>query len=99
VVFVANLRVVGKDESAPLPERVKSVTEAASSGTVRELLVAMRDRVAIAVEDPNTQARDLAALTRRLREISRDIESIDSKDAGDAESVDVTDEEFDAAAV
>jgi len=96
---MAALRAVGKDEKPPVPVRPKTVTEAASEGTVRELLVAMRDRVATAVQDPNTAARDLAALTRRLREISRDIEAIDAKDAGEADSADVTDEAFDAAAI
>jgi len=39
----------------------------------------MRSRVAIAVEDSSTPARDLAALTRRLMEIARDIEVMDAK--------------------
>jgi hypothetical protein len=59
----------------------------------------MRDRVALAVEDKNTAARDLAALTRRLREITRDIEALDVKDAGEAHSAEVSDSAFDAAAI
>lgn len=57
------------------------VTEAAADGTTRELLVAMRTRVALAVEHPDTPARDLASLTRRLLEIIREIEAIDARDA------------------
>ena len=40
--------------------------------------MAVRFRVAMAVEDPATPARDLAALTRRLLEIAKEIESIDA---------------------
>jgi len=77
----ASLRAVTEDERKPHP---KSVTQAADAGTHRELLVAMRGRVAKAVEDPNTPARDLAALTRRLIEIAREIEAIDAR-AGEGE--------------
>lgn len=89
------LRVVAADEKAP--DRPKTVTEAASNGSPRELLAAMRDRVARDVESPNTPARDLAALTRRLLEITREIELIDSKEADD--ELDVGDERFDASAI
>jgi len=71
------LRAVEPDEvAAP-----KSVTAAAEGGDRRDLLVSMRARVATAVEDPNTPARDLAALTRRLMEIAKDIDAIDAKEA------------------
>lgn len=72
------LRAVAEGEAPPTPARKKSVTEAAADGTTRELLVAMRDRVATEVQNPNTLARDLAALTRRLIEITKDIDAIDA---------------------
>jgi hypothetical protein len=72
------LRAVSADEKAA-PTKPKTVTEAAKGGTPRELLVATRDRIAVAVENPNTPARDLAALTKRLMEIAREIESIDAR--------------------
>jgi hypothetical protein len=62
----------------------KTVTQAAASGTQRELLVAMRARVAGAVEDAETPARDLASLTKRLLEIAREIEAIDAREAEEA---------------
>lgn len=99
----AALRVVDTDEKpvAQVSTKPKSVTQAAETGTMRELLVAMRSRTAKAVEDPNTPARDLAALTRRLLEIARDIEAIDSRDAEEDESraAEVEDGDFDASAV
>ena len=82
------------------PKPPKSITEAAGSGTTRELLVAMRHRIAKAVEDPNTPARDLAALTKRLVEVVRDIEAIDAREAEtQGGASDVSDGSFDASAV
>ena len=95
-----SLRVVAPGEAPPKPRRPKTVTEAAKDGTHRDLLVAMRERVARAVEDSTTPARDLAALTRRLMELARDIEAIDARAAEEAgEGGDVQDGEFDAAAI
>lgn len=92
------LRAVGPDETAPV--RPKTVTEAAENGTARDLLVAMRDRVAKDVENPNTPARDLAALTRRLMEITKEIELIDAKAEQESEEGEATaDESWDASAI
>lgn len=78
----------------------KTVTQAAVDGSLRELLTATRDRIAVAVEDPNTPARDLAALTKRLLETVREIESIDAREAEDVASErEVSDGQFDASAV
>lgn len=94
------LRSVGPDDAPKLPVKPKTVTQAAREGTPRELLVAMRDRVATAVENPNTAARDLAALTKRLREITLDIEAIDAQAAEEAEQRDAApDEPWDAEAL
>ena len=94
------LRAVSPGEKPASPKSPRTVTEAAESGTTRELLVAMRARIAKAVEDPNTPAKDLAALSNRLMQIVREIEAIDARtdedgDAGDA----VEDGTFDASAV
>ncbi len=84
-----------------VPARTKTVTEAAEVGTTRELLVAMRSRIAKAVEDPNTPARDLAALTKRLVEVVRDIEAIDAREQHEEadRASGVEDGTFDASAV
>ena len=92
------LRPVDASERADRPP--KSVTEAADRGTTRELLVATRTRIATAVENPNTPARDLAALTKRLFEVVRDIEAIDARQEQEAVSDEqVTDAAFDASAI
>ena len=80
--------------------RQRSVTVAAAEGDRRELLVAMRSRVAVAVEDPNTPARDLAALTRRLMEIAKDIEAIDAAHEQETRDDQITpDDGWDASAI
>lgn len=61
-----------------------TVTQAAATGTERELLVAMRSRIARAVDDPATAARDLASLTKRLNEVVRDIKAIDAREKQEA---------------
>jgi ribosome-binding protein aMBF1 (putative translation factor) len=96
---VQSLRAVAPDEKAVrIPP--KSVTEAAAGGTTRELLAAMRSRIAKAVEDPNTPARDLAALTKRLVEVVRDIEAIDAREEQEStKRGDVTDGRFDVSAI
>lgn len=94
------LRAVASDEKAPRPV-AETVTEAARSGTTRDLLVTMRDRVAKDVENANTPARDLAALTKRLLEIVRDIEAFDARAdrEGGENAAEVEDGDFDAASV
>jgi len=60
----------------------------------------MRARIATAVEDANTPARDLAALTKRLVEVVRDIEAIDARAEQEAgKRGDVGDGRFDASAI
>lgn len=94
------LRAVVDGEKPPADVPPKSITQAADEGTTRELLVAMRTRIAKAVENENTPARDLAALTKRLVEVVRDIEAIDARASQEAtKSAAATDEKFDASAV
>ena len=91
-----SLRAVEPGEAAPA-RKTHTVTSAASEGDRRDLLVAMRSRIATAVEDPNTPARDLAALTRRLLEIAKDIEAIDVRAAEEADGGESTaDEQWEA---
>ena len=95
----STLRAVSADEKPPTVPP-KTVTEAAAGGDTRGLLVAMRDRVAKDVQNENTPARDLAALTKRLMEIVRDIEAIDARAHEEAkESAATADEAWDAEAL
>ena len=79
---------------------IRSVAEAAKNGTTRELLEATRDRIAEAVEDEKTPARDLAALTKRLMETVREIEAIDAREAQEADNgAEVPNGKFDPEAI
>jgi len=83
------LRAVGKDDVPPVidepetPEPEQPLTVARAAGmTRRDLLVALRDKIATDI-DAGIQARDLAALSRRLLDIAKEIESIDADTSGD----------------
>lgn len=67
------LRAVEPDEKRDIP---KTILEAAEIGSRVDELRAMRRRIAKAMDDPNTPARDLAALSRRQLEIGKEIEAI-----------------------
>lgn len=93
------LRAVADGEAQP-PPKPKSVADAAKGGSRRDLLVAMRDRIATAVSSADCPPRDLASLTRRLQDIAKDIEAIDlrAREEG-ADAADVQgDEAIDASA-
>ena len=81
--MTSKLRVVAPDEvKAPAKTAKKlTITQAAAEGTIREQLAALRERVAKTVEDPNCPPRDLAALSRRLMEITKEIAAIDVQEA------------------
>lgn len=88
----ANLRTVGADEV----RKPRSILESAEAGDRLDELRAMRRRIASAMDDPNTPARDLAALSRRQLEIGREIEAIVVADDEDHSVIASTgDEAFD----
>jgi hypothetical protein len=58
---------------------VVTVKSAADSGVQRDLLVALRSRIATDIDNPNTPSRDLAALSLRLMAIVKDIEALDAE--------------------
>ena len=94
------LRVVSPGEAPPVPPRKMSVTEAAELGDHKGLLVAMRERIASAVSASECPPRDLASLTRRLQDISKEIAAIDHAEKAEAErGGQVEDEAFDASAI
>ena len=87
------LRAVSEADRS-VPQRAATVAQAAATGDHRALLVAMRERIARTVSDPDCPPRDLAALTRRLQDIAKEIESIDlrAREEG-ADAADVIDDE------
>ena len=94
------LRVVSPNEAPARPVRKKSVAEAAELGDHKGLLVAMRERIAKAVSAAECPPRDLASLTRRLQDISKEITALDHAEKAEAERGGPTeDEAFDASAI
>ncbi|NKY08933.1 hypothetical protein [Cellulomonas hominis] len=78
------LRAVGPDEPVPA-KKPQTVSEAAETGDRRALLVALRDRIAKTVTDPDCPPRDLASLSRRLVELGKEISAIDLAEEQEAE--------------
>jgi len=96
----AALRAVAPDEK-PVPTKKLTVEQAAATGDHRALLVAMRERIARTVSDPDCPPRDLAALSRRLQDVAKEIEQLDlraKEEGSDADDV-ADDEAFDAEAL
>ncbi len=94
--MAAPLRAVRSDERRPKPP---TVSEAAASGDHKALLVAMRDRIAVTVQNPECPPRDLAALTRRLADIAKEIKAIELAERQEADERVPDDEDFDPASV
>lgn len=92
------LRAVAPGESKAKP---KTVAQAADSGTDLEMLIALRARIAKTIDDASTPARDLAALSRRLTDIAREIKALKSEHGGDdlGAAAETPDAAFDAASV
>lgn len=78
-----------------------NVLEAAQGGTERDLLVAMRDRIAEAVADPECPKRELSSLTLRLANIVKEIKALDSAEGDDeiGKAANLPDAEFDPASL
>jgi hypothetical protein len=97
---VTDLRAVTPGERRPPRKPKLTLAQAAESGSHRDLLVAMRTRIAATIQDPKCPPRDLAALSRRLQDIAREIEEIDSRDDDDITHASGTaDDVFDAEAL
>jgi hypothetical protein len=97
---VTDLRAVAPGERPPRKRKL-TLAQAAETGSHRDLLVAMRARIARTVQNPKCPPRDLAALTRRLQDIGREIEEIDARDGDDdiGQAAATGDEGFDAEAL
>jgi hypothetical protein len=70
-------------DGTPSRRRPVTVKSAAESGNRRQLLIAVRNRLAADIDSPDTPPRDLAALTRRLLEVARDLELMAAAEKAD----------------
>ena len=96
-----HLKAVEAAGGPEVPRVDLSVSAAAESGDRLEELRAMRRVISRHIDSPDTLARDLAALTRRQMEISREIEALRNETEGDAlgKAADSPDETFNPATV
>ena len=76
-----------------------TVAEAAASGDQLATLIATRDRVAVAVTNPECSPRDLAALTKRLDDIIEKIKTLTAQAADGDEGMGDVGDSFDASAI
>jgi hypothetical protein len=91
------LRPVGPDEKPEKPRKL-TVVQAAAEGTHRELLVALRARIASAVGSPSTNPVALAALSRQLVSLSKELSVLDARADDDlGEAAAIPDEAWDGA--
>lgn len=94
-----SLRVMTPGEK-PKREKPKTILAAAEGGAERDLLESLRRRVAVALDDPNTPAKDIAALTRRMQELAKDLHALDQREREESgHGGAVPDEPFDASAI
>ena len=91
----AALRTV-KDGEKAAPSRPESVSSAVESGTQRDVNIAMQDRIAKAIDSADIKGADLAALSRRLIELRRELASLDAQAKEAAEDEHVADAEWEA---
>jgi hypothetical protein len=90
------LRAVSASE---VGQRRLSVAQAAESGDRHGLLVAMRDRIAKTISDPDCPPRDLSSLSRRLQEIAKEIDQLGLMGGSGSVIAETGDEPFDATSV
>jgi hypothetical protein len=90
------LRAVSASE---VGQRRLSVAQAAESGDRLGLLVAMRDRIAKTISDPDCPPRDLSSLSRRLQEIAKEIDQLGLTCGSGSVISETGDEPFDATSV
>lgn len=89
----------GPDDAPPAPQ-IMSVADAAENGTRIDELRQMRKVIARALDNENTAARDLASLSKRQIEISREIDALQRQEKEEADqSVSTDDETWSAEAI
>jgi len=89
----SSLRAVKAGEVQAAAKRAMTVTEAVEHGSLRDQYVAMRARIAAAIDDPNIRGADLAALSRRMHELGREIAVLDARESEEGDGGTATPDE------
>lgn len=91
------LRVVESGEKPAKPRKM-TVTQAANEGSHHEVLLAVQARIAAAVQEPGVNPVALAALSRQMILISKELSMITARAEDEvAEAAQVPDEAWDGA--
>jgi hypothetical protein len=94
------LHAIEPGETPPPQRTFTTIAEASAEGSTLDELRMMRSRIARTLDDPNCPPRDLAALSRRLIEIAKEIEAIEARARQEDDPVaKVEDGKFDYAAI
>lgn len=80
----ATLRVVSKKSGGRRKPAPSTVAQAVKDGSSRDVLMTLRARIAQTIDDPDTPPRDLAALSRRLVDIDKELRSMDTAEREEA---------------
>lgn len=90
----------GPDDAPSVEPEITSVAEAAERGSRIDELRQMRKVIARRLDDESTAARDIASLSKRQMEISREIEGLVTQEAEErGQEVSTDDEPWSAEAV
>mgnify|MGYP003595524315 CR=1 FL=1 len=88
----SSLRPVKAGEQAPAQSRPESVSAAVTDGSPRDVNIAMQDRIAKAIDAEDIRGADLAALSRRLHELRKELAAMDAQAKEMAEDDDVVED-------
>lgn len=93
-----HLRAATEDD---VPAAPMTITEAAESGSQLDQLIALRRRIAKMLDVDDVQGRDMASLSKRLMEISKEINELMSAESEDVfdKAANTEDEAFNPRAV
>lgn len=65
-------------------KKAPTVAEAAATGDTRQILISLRDHLAVAISSPTTAARDLASLSLRLLNVQAELAGLEAQYAKEA---------------
>jgi hypothetical protein len=98
----SHLRMTAPDEKPAEPVVPLTIEQAAAADDQLALLIALRSRLATACQNEETPARDLAALSRRLVDVSQDIRTLRAQlqeEEGEPDGGDTEDAPWSAGAI
>lgn len=94
-----NLRAVEDGETGP--RRFDTILQAVESGSLLDQMIVTRRRIAKTLDDEDTAPRDLAALSKRFTDLSKEIEALARQQEQEAakNGADTSDEDWTAEAI